>query len=91
MLGDMGVAGVDVCGDVVVDELRAGEIDCGGCSSNAVLCDTVTKVVLGIPIAAGSVGWPAAAARFSIAEFRRIIILLVLGKSKLLFPTNSFP
>jgi len=29
MYGDMGVMGV--IGDVVVEELNAGEIDCGGC------------------------------------------------------------
>jgi len=83
----MGVAGVS--GDVVVEELAAGEIDCGGGSSVGTACDTVTSVVLMEPPIAGSGCWVTAAARFSIAELRRIIILLVLGRSRLLLPTNS--
>lgn len=87
MLGDMGdMAGVS--GDVVVEELAAGEIGSGSGSSVATACDTVTSVVLMGPAAAWF-GWLVAAARFSIAELRRIIILLVLGRSRLLLPTNS--
>lgn len=38
MYGDMGVIGV--IGDVVVEELNAGDIDCGGCCSSSLAIPT---------------------------------------------------
>lgn len=90
-------------GDVVVEELNAGDIDWSS-EVNAVVFkglkwgitlgvfaelgvdEDITAVIAAEVFDIGSID----AERFSIAELRRIIILLVFGKSKLLPLINSF-
>lgn len=102
--GDMGVIGV--MGDVVVEELNAGDIDWSSEVMVVVVfkwlrCETTTGVFAGAVIkeeVGNNIEFDAAltdpkdvdAERFSIAELRRIIILLVFGNNKLLPLINSF-
>lgn len=101
----MGVIGV--MGDVVVDELNAGDIDCSSkeivvafkwLSCGTILLDVFVRpaaITEGVAetIAEGDaevhVVADVDAERFSIAELRRIIILLVFGNNKLLPLINS--